>query len=76
VDSTSGAFAVGRATATGATARNSANSLIAGQTGAFWFYAAVGLVTLWFCWKFVPETKGRSLEQIEAIFKRRAGEKP
>ncbi|HTU16151.1 MAG TPA: sugar porter family MFS transporter [Solirubrobacterales bacterium] len=47
----------------------------AGQTGAFWFYAAVGLLTLWFCWKFVPETKGRSLEQIETIFKRRAGEK-
>ena len=34
VDSTSGAFAVGRATGTGATARNSANSLIAGHTGA------------------------------------------
>ncbi|MGB0121618.1 MAG: sugar porter family MFS transporter [Solirubrobacterales bacterium] len=46
----------------------------AGQTGAFWLYGAVGLVTLWFCWKFVPETKGRSLEQIETIFKRRAGE--
>lgn len=48
----------------------------AGQSGAFWFYGAVGLLTLWFCWKFVPETKGRSLEQIETIFKRRAGEKP
>lgn len=43
-----------------------------GQTGAFWIYGAVGLVTLWFCWKFVPETKGRSLEQIETIFQRRA----
>lgn len=42
------------------------------QTGAFWFYGAIGLVTLWFCWKFVPETKGRSLEQIDAIFQRRA----
>jgi len=43
------------------------------QTGAFWFYGAIGLVTLWFCWKYVPETKGRSLEQIDAIFERRAG---
>lgn len=42
------------------------------QTGAFWLYAIIGLVTLWFCWKFVPETKGRSLEQVDAIFERRA----
>lgn len=48
----------------------------AGQTGAFWIYGAVGLVTLWFCWKFVPETKGRSLEQIETIFQRRADREP
>jgi sugar porter (SP) family MFS transporter len=30
------------------------------EVGAFWLYGAVGLVTLWFCWKFVPETKGKS----------------
>jgi sugar porter (SP) family MFS transporter len=42
------------------------------ETGAFWFYGAIGLVTLWFCWKFVPETKGKSLEQINAVFERRA----
>ena len=42
------------------------------QSGAFWFYGLIGLVTLWFCWKFVPETKGKSLEQIDAIFQRRA----
>jgi sugar porter (SP) family MFS transporter len=42
------------------------------ETGAFWFYGAIGLVTLWFCWKFVPETKGKTLEQIDAIFERRA----
>jgi MFS transporter, SP family, galactose:H+ symporter len=46
-----------------------------GQVGAFWFYSVIGLVTLWFCWKFVPETKGKTLEQIEMIFKRRVGEK-
>ena len=39
-----------------------------GRSGAFWLYAAIGLVTLWFCWKFVPETKGKQLEDIEAYF--------
>ena len=33
------------------------------------------LVTLWFCWKFVPETKGKRLEEIQEIFRERAGEK-
>jgi MFS transporter, SP family, galactose:H+ symporter len=42
------------------------------DTGAFWFYGAIGLVTLWFCWKFVPETKGKTLEQVNGIFERRA----
>jgi sugar porter (SP) family MFS transporter len=42
------------------------------ETGAFWFYGSIGLVTLWFCWKFVPETKGKTLEQVDAIFERRA----
>jgi sugar porter (SP) family MFS transporter len=45
-----------------------------GRTGAFWAYGAVGVLTLWFCWKMVPETKDRELEEIEAIFKERAGE--
>lgn len=43
-----------------------------GQAGTFFFYAAIGLFTLWFCWKLVPETKGKTLEQVEAIFKARA----
>jgi hypothetical protein len=47
-----------------------------GRSGAFWAYAAVGVLTLWFCWKFVPETKDKQLEEIEAIFQERAGEKP
>ena len=45
-----------------------------GRTGAFWAYALVGVLTLWFCWKLVPETKDRELEEIEAIFRERAGE--
>jgi sugar porter (SP) family MFS transporter len=46
-----------------------------GRTGAFWFYAAVGVLTLWFCWRFVPETKGKPLEEIEAEFEARAAAK-
>jgi hypothetical protein len=42
-----------------------------GRTGAFWLYAAIGIVTLWFCWKYVPETKGKRLEEIEEIFRQR-----
>lgn len=42
------------------------------ETGAFWFYGLIGVVTLWFCWRFVPETKGKTLEQVDAIFERRA----
>ena len=42
-----------------------------GRTGAFWLYAAIGLFTLWFCWKFVPETKDKRLEDIQAFFEER-----
>jgi sugar porter (SP) family MFS transporter len=46
-----------------------------GRAGAFWFYAAIGVLTLWFCWKYVPETKGKPLEEIEAEFEARAATK-
>ncbi len=42
-----------------------------GRSGAFWFYAAVGVLTLAFCWKLVPETKGKRLEEIQALFQDR-----
>ena len=31
----------------------------------------IGILTLWFCWKFVPETKGKRLEDIQAYFQDR-----
>ena len=42
-----------------------------GRSGAFWFYGAIGLLTLAFCWKLVPETKGKRLEDIQAEFQAR-----
>src|SRR5256714_4595009 len=36
-----------------------------GQSGAFWLYAVMGVLAFVFCWRLVPETKGKSLEQIE-----------
>lgn len=40
-----------------------------GPSGAFALYAAMCLFTAWFVWKFAPETKGRSLEEIEHLWK-------
>ncbi len=32
--------------------------------GIFWLFAGVCVFAFWFCWKWVPETKGRTLEEI------------
>ena len=37
-----------------------------GGAGAFWLFAAIGVVAWLFVFFMVPETKGRSLEEIEA----------
>lgn len=39
-----------------------------GQSGAFVLFGAFTALALGFVWKFVPETKGRSLEDIELYF--------
>ncbi len=40
-----------------------------GGAGSFWLFAALGIVAWFFVYFKVPETKGRSLEQIEASFR-------
>ncbi|WP_247003123.1 sugar porter family MFS transporter [Halosolutus gelatinilyticus] len=37
-----------------------------GESGTFWLYGLLSLAALVFCYQLVPETKGRSLEEIEA----------
>jgi SP family galactose:H+ symporter-like MFS transporter len=42
-----------------------------GRSGAFLFYAAICVVTFFFCRALVPETKGKHLEDITAFFAER-----
>ena len=37
-----------------------------GSSGTFWIYSAICLCTFVFLWKHCPETKGKSLEQLES----------
>jgi sugar porter (SP) family MFS transporter len=46
-----------------------------GSAPTFWLYAAVGVFTIFFCLRFVPETKGKQLEEIEALFEQRVAKK-
>jgi len=36
---------------------------------AYWIYGGMSLLAALFMWKFVPETKGRTLEQMEGIWR-------
>ena len=38
---------------------------------AYWIYGAMGILSAIFMWKLVPETKGKTLEQIEGLWKKR-----
>jgi len=36
---------------------------------AYWIYAVMGILAAIFVWKVVPETKGKSLEEMEKLWK-------
>lgn len=36
---------------------------------AYWIYGVMGLLAAWFMWKIVPETKGKTLEEMEKLWK-------
>jgi MFS transporter, SP family, xylose:H+ symportor len=38
---------------------------------AYWIYAIMGLISAVFIWKVVPETKGKTLEEIEKFWKKK-----
>ena len=43
---------------------------------AYWVYAAFAVFAALFVWKFVPETKGKSLESIQSLWRHAPGAQP
>lgn len=37
---------------------------------AYWVYGLMGILAMWLVWKFVPETKGKTLEEMEKIWEK------
>jgi len=37
---------------------------------AYWIYGVIGFLAAWFVYRLVPETKGKSLEEIEILWKK------
>tara|TARA_R110002096_G_scaffold9533_1_gene37519 strand:- start:1799 stop:3220 length:1422 start_codon:yes stop_codon:yes gene_type:complete len=38
---------------------------------AYWVYGLMSLLAMWFVWKYVPETKGKTLEEMESLWKKK-----
>jgi major inositol transporter-like SP family MFS transporter len=51
-------------------------SLVAGIgiSSTFFLFAAIGVLSILFIWSMVPETRGRTLEQLEEQFRQKFGE--
>lgn len=69
----------GKAIAIAVAAQWAANYLISStypammefSTGAtYWFYGTMSIISFFFVWKMVPETKGRTLEEMENLWKK------
>jgi SP family galactose:H+ symporter-like MFS transporter len=43
---------------------------LAGKSAAFWIYASLSVLAFIFVWFVIPETKGKTLEQIETYYRR------
>ena len=39
------------------------------EAGAFWVFGGITVFTFFFCLLFVPETKGKSLDDIQQLFR-------
>lgn len=46
-------------------------SRLTGPSGAFLLYSSMCAFTAFFVWRMTPETRGRTLEEIESLWKRR-----
>jgi SP family xylose:H+ symportor-like MFS transporter len=40
------------------------------QGFSYWIYGIMGLLAAWFMWKIVPETRNKTLEQMEGLWKK------
>ncbi len=69
----------GRAVAIAVAAQWTANYLISStypammelsSAATYWFYGVMSVLSFLFVWRMVPETKGKTLEQIEKIWKK------
>lgn len=38
--------------------------------GTYWFYGIMSIISFFFVWKMVPETKGKTLEEMEHLWKK------
>ena len=47
---------------------------VLGRGGTFWLYGIIAVGAWVFCYRLVPETKGKTLEQIESHW--RSGKQP
>jgi len=43
---------------------------------AYWVYGGMSLLAAWFVWRWVPETKGLSLEAIQGLWGRKVAKEP
>lgn len=38
--------------------------------GTYWFYGIMSIISFFFVWKMIPETKGKTLEEMEQLWKK------